>query len=200
MPTYLDVVSLDEEAVRVSVALLAHARTADLARPTPCADWTLHGLITHMAAQHYGFAAAAAGDGDLARWRPRRLGGDPVADYRTSAEAVLAAFSAPGILDREFLLPEIAAGHAFPARQAIGFHLVDYVAHSWDVARTLGLDVRFAPGLLDAALRIARAVPDGESRLAPGAAFGPAVSWPGGSPLDRVVALLGRDPGWSAPA
>ncbi|HEX3955906.1 MAG TPA: TIGR03086 family metal-binding protein [Trebonia sp.] len=199
MPTYLNVVSLDEEAVRVSVALVARARTADLARPTPCADWTLHGLITHMAAQHYGFAAAAAGDGDPARWRPRRLGGDPVADYRASAQAVLAAFSAPGILDREFLLPEIAAGHAFPARQAIGFHLVDYVAHSWDVARTLGLDVRFAPELLDAALRIAQAVPDGQARLAPGAAFGPAVSCQGSSPLDRIIALLGRDPGWSAP-
>jgi uncharacterized protein (TIGR03086 family) len=200
MPTYLDVVSLDEEAVRASVALVARAGTADLARPTPCADWTLHGLITHMAAQHYGFAAAAGGDGDPARWRPRRLGGDPAADYRASAEAVLAAFCAPGILDRAFLLPEILAGHAFPARQAIGFHLVDYVAHSWDVARTLGLDVRFGPELLDAALRIARAVPDGEARLTPGAAFGPAVSWQGASPLDRIVAILGRDPGWSPPA
>src|SRR5277367_3052487 len=105
MLTDLDVVALDAEAVRASVALVARATPADLARPTPCADWTLHGLITHMAAQHYGFAAAAAGDGDPARWRPRRLGGDPVADYRASAEAVLAAFSAPGILDREFLLP-----------------------------------------------------------------------------------------------
>jgi uncharacterized protein (TIGR03086 family) len=202
VPTYLNVTSLDEEAVRVSVTLVAHARTADLARPTPCADWTLHGLITHMAAQHYGFAAAAAaGDGgDLARWRPRRLGPDPVADYRAAAEAVLAAFSAPGILDREFVLPEITAAPAFPARQAIGFHLVDYVAHSWDVARTLGLDVRFAPEVLDAALRVARAVPDGEVRLAPGAAFAPAVSWQDGSPLDRIVALLGRDPGWSVPA
>ena len=197
MPINLDVVPLDEEAVRVSVALVDRATTADLARPTPCADWTLHGLITHMAAQHYGFAAAAAGDGDPARWRPRRLGGDPVADYRASAQAVLAAFAAPGILDREFLLPEIAAGIAFPARQAIGFHLVDYVAHSWDVARTLGLDAVFGPELLDAALRVARAVPGGEARVAPGAAFGPAVSWQGGPPLDRVVAILGRDPGWS---
>ncbi|MCW2934381.1 MAG: hypothetical protein JWM19_5343 [Actinomycetia bacterium] len=201
MPTYLNIVPLDEEAVHVSVTLVGHARTADLARPTPCADWTLHGLITHMAAQHYGFAAAAAaGDGDPARWRPRRLGGDPVADYRASAEAVLAAFAVPGILDCQFLLPEITAAPAFPARQAIGFHLVDYVAHSWDVARTLGLDVRFTPELLDTALRVARAVPDGEARLAPGAAFGPAVSWPGDSSLDRIVALLGRDPGWSPPA
>ena len=199
MHTYLDVVALDEEAVRASVALLARAGTADLARPTPCADWTLHGLITHMAAQHYGFAAAAEGDGNPARWRPRRLGDDPVADYRAAAEAVLAAFSAPGALDRAFLLPEIAADTPFPARQAISFHLVDYVTHSWDVAATLGLEARFTPELLQAALGVARAVPGGGARLAPGAAFAPAVAWQDGSPLDRVVALLGRDPGWSPP-
>jgi hypothetical protein len=75
-----DVVALDAQAVRASVELVACARPADMARPTPCADWTLHGLISHMAAQHYGFAAASAGDGDPARWRPRRLSGDPVAD------------------------------------------------------------------------------------------------------------------------
>lgn len=200
MLTDLDVVDLDAEAVRASVALLAHATAADLALPTPCADWTLHGLITHMAAQHYGFAAASAGDGDPARWRPRRLGGDPVAAYRGSAGAVLAAFRAEGVLGREFPLPEFAAGPAFPARQAIGFHLVDYVAHSWDVARTLGLDVRFAPELLEAALGAALAVPDGDARLAPGAAFAPAVTRHGGPLLDQVVAALGRDPGWSGPA
>ena len=112
---------------------------------------------------------------------------------------MLAAFAAPGVLDREFLLPEIAAGVAFPARQAIGFHLVDYVAHSWDVARTLGLPLDLDPGLLDAALRVARAVPGGAARAEPGAAFGPVVEWPGGaggSALDQIVALLGRSPGW----
>ena len=200
MLTDLDVVALDAEAVRASVALVARATAADLALPTPCADWTLHGLITHMAAQHYGFAAASAGDGDPARWRPRRLGSDPVAAYRASAEAVLAAFRAEGALDREFPLPEFAAGPAFPARQAIGFHLVDYVAHSWDAARTLGLDVRFSPELLEAALGVALAVPDGDARLAPGAAFAPAVTRHGGPGLDQVVAALGRDPGWSSPA
>ena len=91
-----DIVAFDALAVRASVELVGRARPADMARPTPCADWTLHGLISHMAAQHYGFAAAAAGDGDPARWRPRRLGSDPVADYRASAETVLAAFSADG--------------------------------------------------------------------------------------------------------
>ncbi len=195
----LDIVALDALAVRASVELVARARPADMARPTPCADWTLHGLISHMAAQHYGFAAASAGDGDPARWRPRRMGSDPVADYRASAETVLAAFAADGDLDRPFPLPEFTAGPSFPARQAISFHFIDYVVHSWDVARTLGLDVNFAPELLRAALRVAEAVPDGESRLAPGSAFASAVAWQGGSPLDRIVAILGRSPDWTRP-
>ena len=194
-----DIVALDALAVRASVDLVARARPADLARPTPCADWTLHGLITHMAAQHHGFAAAAAGDGDLARWRPRRLGADPLADYRTAAETVLAAFAADGVLGRQFPLPEFAAGALFPGRQAVSFHFVDYVVHSWDVAATLGLEARFAPPVLDAALQVARAVPGGEHRLVPGAAFAPVVAWPGGSPLDQVLALLGRSPGWKRP-
>src|SRR5512146_895956 len=199
MHTIPDIVTLDARAVRASVALVARARPADMARPTPCADWTLHGLIAHMATQHYGFAAAAAGDGDLARWRARRLGGDPAAAYRASAEAVLAAFSADGVLDRRFPLPEFTPVTAFPARQAISFHFIDYVVHSWDVAKALGLDAEFGEDLLRAALRVARAVPRGEARLAPGAAFAPAVAWPDGSPLDQVVAILGRSPDWKRP-
>jgi uncharacterized protein (TIGR03086 family) len=197
--TLNDIVALDALAVRASVELVARAQPADMARPTPCADWTLHGLISHMAAQHYGFAAAAAGDGDLARWRPRRLGADPVADYRASAETVLAAFCAAGVADRQFPLPEITASPAFPARQAVSFHFIDYVVHSWDVAKALALEVHFAPDLLDAALRVARAVPVGQARLEPGSAFAPAVAWRDGAPLDRIVAILGRSPDWKRP-
>jgi uncharacterized protein (TIGR03086 family) len=193
-----DIVRLDALAVEASVDLVVRARPADMARPTPCADWTLHGLIAHMSAQHHGFAAAAAGDADPGRWRPRRPG-DPVADYRAAAGTVLAAFAAEGALKRQFPLPEFAAGALFPARQAVSFHFIDYVVHSWDVAKSLGLAVSFAPDLLEVALQVARAVPGGEHRLAPGAAFAPAVAWPGGPPLDQVVALLGRSPGWKRP-
>jgi uncharacterized protein (TIGR03086 family) len=194
-----DIVALDAQAVRASVELVARAGAADMARPTPCPDWTLHGLISHMATQHYGFAAAAAGDGDLARWRTRRLGSDPVAAYRASAETVLAAFSAEGALDREFPLPEFTPVTAFPARQAISFHFIDYVVHSWDVAKALGVQAQFGAELLQAALPVAQAVPKGQARLAPGAAFAPAVAWPDSSPLDRIVAILGRSPDWKRP-
>src|ERR1700749_1643381 len=194
-----DIVALDALAVRASSALVGRARAADMARPTPCADWTLHGLITHMTAKHYGVDAAAGGDGDLGRGRPRRLGGDRPAAYRPAGGGVLAAFPADGVRDRRFPLPEFAAGPDFPARQAVSFHLVDYVVHSWDVARALGLQVHFTRELLDTALQVAHAVPDGEARLAPGAAFSPAVAWHDGPALDQVVALLGRSPGWEPP-
>jgi uncharacterized protein (TIGR03086 family) len=197
-----DLIELDATAVRVSADLVAQLTPADLTRPTPCAGWTLYGLLAHMATQHYGFAAAAAGGERLGPWRLRRLGPDPAQDYRAAAETVLAAFAADGVLGREFTLPEFTPRQRFTAAQAISFHFIDYVVHSWDVARTLGLPVSFGPALLIAARGVASEVPGGEARLRPGAAFAPAVPLPGpgegreGGGLDEIVALLGRSPAW----
>lgn len=192
------IVSLDARAVRASVTVAARARPADLERPTPCGDWTLARLLAHMAAQHDGFAAAAAGHGaDLAAWQVQPPAADPVAACAAAADRVLAAFAADGVLGREFALPEIAPGAAFPAPQAISFHFIDYVVHGWDVARSLGLDYDLEPDLLEVALAVAEAVPDGQSRLRPSAAFAPGLALPeGAGQLDRIVALLGRQPGW----
>ena len=191
------VVDLDARAVRASVDLVALARPGDWSRPTPCVDWTLHGLVAHMATQHWGFATAARGEGDPARWRLRALGDDPIEDYRRSAEEVLTAFAAPDVLDRRFPLPEITLqSEPYPAAQAVRFHLVDYVVHSWDVAVTLELPVDFDADVLDAALAVARLVPAGDRRVEPGSAFGPELPWSGGSKLDEILTLLGRSPSW----
>src|SRR5260370_865624 len=109
-----EIVTFDAQAVRASVELVSRARGRGMTAPTPCPGWTLHGLLSHMPAHRYGCAAAAAGVGDPARWRPRRLS-VPVADYRAAADPVLAAFAADGVLDRQFPLPEFAAGPFFPA-------------------------------------------------------------------------------------
>jgi hypothetical protein len=49
-------------------------------------------------------------------------------------------------------------------------------------------------------LRVALAVPDGDNRLEPGAAFAPSLTVGGGSTLDLIVAILGRSPNWQRPA
>ena len=193
-----DIVGLDARAVRASVRIVSRASAADLARPTPCPDWTLADLLAHMTAQHNGFAAAAAGDGaDLVHWQTGAPVADPVGEYAAAAARVMAAFAAASVLAGEFALPEISRTLRFPAAEAIGFHLVDYVVHGWDVARALGRGYDLEPDVLAAALPIARAVPDGERRRRPGAAFAPRVAVSSGGPLDQIVALLGRRPDWS---
>jgi uncharacterized protein (TIGR03086 family) len=194
-----DLLALDARAVHTSAGLVAQACTADLDRPTPCTGWTLRDLLAHMTAQHYGFAAASAGDGDLAHWRIGEWDDDPVGAYLVAAGHVLASFADDGVLDRTFILPEFKRGRAFPATQAISFHFIDYVVHSWDVAKTLDLPLRFDPVLLYVALGTARDVPGGDARLTAGAAFAPTVQWAGEPGLDQVVALLGRSPDWKRP-
>lgn len=192
-----DIVGLDAQAVRASVQVVSQVHAADLARPTPCSGWTLADLLAHMTAQHHGFAAAAAGDGaDLVHWQTGAPVDDPVGQYAAAAERVIAAFAAAGVLAGEFMLPEISPKLPFPAAEAIGFHMVDYVVHGWDVARALGLDYDLEPEVLAAALPIARAVPDGERRRRPGAAFAPRVAATNGDPLTQIVAQLGRHPDW----
>ncbi|MFI1205360.1 TIGR03086 family metal-binding protein [Streptomyces sp. NPDC020883] len=196
---------LDARAVRSSVALVERLDAGDLGRPTPCAGWDLAALLGHLTAQHRGFAAAALGHGqELAHWAVRPVGGDVpavVADHRAAADEVIAAFTAVDAPDRPFALPEFTTERTVPAIQAIGFHLIDYVVHAWDLARTLGLSYDPDPELLDAALPIALAVPDGAARRAPGSSFRPGLPVAeGAGSLDRILAMLGRAPDWRAPA
>ena len=193
------IVRLDAEAVRASVRVVCLAGPEDMDRMTPCAGWTLGDLVAHMTAQHDGFAAAAAGAGaDLARWQPGESAGDPVGEYEAAAGRVLAAFTADGVLDRPFTLPEINPELRFPGTRASGFHFIDYVVHGWDVARSLGLDrYGLEPDLLAAALPIARSVPDGGLREQGLVPFASAVPVTGaGGLLGQIVALLGRRPEW----
>jgi uncharacterized protein (TIGR03086 family) len=194
MPT-VDYVSLDAAAVRASIDIASRATSDDLSKPTPCRAWTLYGLLAHMATQHYGFAAASRGENDPEIWKLRDLGDDPVKAYITSAEHVLTAFAEAGVPDRQFTLHEFG-GMSFPGHQAISFHFIDYVVHTWDVAKSLNTTVTFTPEVLEAAQTVSQVVPTGDVRLTPGAAFAVDIPWAGNDPLDQIVAHLGRSPRW----
>jgi uncharacterized protein (TIGR03086 family) len=187
----IELLSCDARAVRASVTVVNRITAADLSLPTPCEEWDLGALLAHMTVQHRGFAAAAAGHGgDPGVWVPGPLGDDPVGAYAEAAEAVIEAFAGD---EADFLLPEITPAPV-PRRIAIGFHLVDYVVHGWDVASALGVGYEVPDDVVAAALPIAEAVPQGAARRQPGAAFAPALPDPGGDPLDRILAMLGRKP------
>jgi uncharacterized protein (TIGR03086 family) len=192
----MDVRELDRRAVRASLDMVAKVTIEDLGRPTPCAGWTLADLLAHMTAQHHGFAAAAEGTGaDLAVWRAEPLGDGAVSAYTGAAERVMTAFAEDGVLDRAFALPEFGRGLTFPAAQAIGFHLIDYLVHGWDVAQSLGVEFTAEPELVEVAWPIAQAIPDDERRRRPGAAFQPSLAIPeDATRFDLILAMLGRSP------
>jgi uncharacterized protein (TIGR03086 family) len=187
---------LDAVAVRHSVELVRSASPHDWSRQTPCSEWLLRDLVAHMTAQHHGFAAAARGQGgDVSRWEVYPIVDDAASQYAEAADDVLAAFAAVEGADAEFVLPEFTTGRAFPAHLAIGFHLIDYLVHSWDVAVTLGLPFDPDADLVRVGLPIALAVPSGANRLEPGSPFQPVLSaHDDASAMDRILAVLGRAP------
>lgn len=199
-----EILQQHRHVLETSAAVVAQVADGQLAYPTPCADWTLGELLAHMIGQNYGFAAAAeaaggAGGPGVEAFAPRPAGADVSGDYTRSVRVVLDAFATPGLIDRRIYLAEVRGGTSLPAPVAVGFHLVDYVVHGWDVARAIGVPVAFDEAALTTALRVAEAVPDEAKSTDPAAPFRPSVTTANTGTLERILATLGRSPGWAAP-
>jgi uncharacterized protein (TIGR03086 family) len=151
---------------------------------TPCQEWTVRDLLTHMIGVVAGLGAAAAGS------PPERfeLATDPADQFDAAATTTLAAWRTPGVLDRV-----IDAGPGpMPGRMLAGINLLDTATHSWDLARATGQPAALPDGVAIAALEASRATISPEIRQG---RFGPEVVVPDDAdPTDRLVAFLGRTP------
>ena len=186
-------------AARRLADLVTNVKDDALDRPTPCPAYTLGDLIEHVGGLALAFTAAGrkernaytemAGAGDGSRlgagWR-ERIPRDLTALAQTWAE--------PGSWAGMTRL----AGNDTPAGVA-GLVLSDELAvHGWDVARATGQAYACEPDILEAALRFLRMFASPDAPAGPEVAFGPARILLDEAPLlDRVVAMAGRDPGWS---
>ena len=183
---------LDRRILTATAEIVAAGTPDRLDGPTPCGDWTLRDLLGHMVASNEGFAAAAAGKpvgGEV--WDRLTYEGEPFEAYQESAEAVSAAFEDA---DPDERLDVYGYG-MLSLSTSLGMHIVDFVVHGWDVARSIGWTAEFDPELVAAADEIMRAFPD---RPRPTASFGVKVPVSdGASKLDKLMGFLGRDPGWT---
>lgn len=180
--------------------VLVGLEPADLLRPTPCARWTAADLLAHMLGQNSGLRSAACGGGqELGDWQPLDLGTDPAGRISSSARALVASFARRG-LDGPVWMPEISTAEPLPARRALEAHLMDTVVHGWDIASCLGVPYAVPDELLAVAIAVAVRVPVGSGRDRSDSAFRSAVHHHGITPLDSLLADLGRDPGWTPPA
>jgi uncharacterized protein (TIGR03086 family) len=185
----------DRRALESIEPILAEVKAEQLSLPTPCESWDLGDLLRHMVGQHRGFAAAARLEAaNPTVWLEVDLGPDPAATYSAAAADVVEAFARPDLAEHRI---EIFGYGVIAAPNTMIMHAVDYLAHGWDVARSLGVDSTLDNELCEHGLRYALRWP--AHSFVSGDPFGPHVTIAPDAPVDqRLMAYLGRDPAWAA--
>ncbi len=175
-------------AVDHALACLDDAEGADLARPTPCADWDLRALLDHVNDSLLALHEAAA----LGRVFPETgddTGLDPVAVLRDGATRLVGAWTPPTPRG-EVELGELALTAAVVTTTGA----LEVAVHGWDVARACGADGTIPDALATEMLDLVPLLVAAGDRPA---RFAPPVATPfRAAPGDRLVALLGRHPRW----
>lgn len=171
-------------------ALLEGIGDADAAAPTPCSEYTVAQLREHVVQWAAAFAAGFADPGGQCP--------DPTATSVEGTGADQIREAARGLADAD------PAGHGLvigggelPADMSLSMILSEYQVHGWDLARAVGADWNPAEDGLEASLAFLphMLTPDFQGE---GKSFAPRVDVADDAPaLDRLVALTGRDPGWT---
>lgn len=161
------------------------------AGPTPCPDWDVSALASHVVIGNLRFAGALAGR--LSAVEPAPAGVSLPQAYRESAAALLAAFSEPGALERTVTVPF----GTVPGTVALHLRVTELLVHGWDLARATGQTVTFPEDLaaaeLDFTVRLLPQVPPDRSPFGP-----PQPAALDAPAIDRLAAMLGRRVGGPA--
>jgi uncharacterized protein (TIGR03086 family) len=183
-------------AVLADLAPVMSGITPDqLNNPTPCTELDVAQLRDHVVGWLGTFAAGFA---DTAGRAPRAgLDGyqappDAAAEVRAAAATLDAAIRG-GAAARPLRLGE----SAMPGDMALSMILWEYQVHGWDLARATSQPWSPPAAAVQESLAFApdKLTPDDQGE---GKAFAPRVPVAADAPpLDRLLGLSGRDPGWS---
>jgi uncharacterized protein (TIGR03086 family) len=190
--------SPDQLIKRATAPLLAlEIKPDQLDQPTPCAEYTVRGLLNHLlfwGPSLEGAArkvivpppAAAESDVDLTE-------GDWAAKFRAHLEAVGASWSVPAAWEGVTHM----GGPTEMAAPLVGDMVVgEVVVHGWDLARATGQQPSWDPELLASVHKDVEANHQWARDMG---IYGPQVPVAEDAPtLDRILGLTGRDPRWSA--
>lgn len=166
--------------------LLARVTDDQLSGPTPCAEYTVADLVTHVDGVAQGFAALARGTGDEQAeltfadgWR---------GDVRDHVRALGEAWDDPAAWEGTTSAGDLDMSNALWGR----ISLTEIVVHGWDLARATGQSFALPEETLLACLEhVADFVP----KAPVPELWGTPAELAAGAPLiDRIVAITGRTP------
>ena len=179
-------------AISYALGACGHVARAEMALPTPCADWDLEALLAHLAASMADLESALrTGHLDLdpnEADQPAAPGfdSDPAEVMRDQAANLLFACYSHHGPDRFVRV----GGLPLPAGLVACAGAVEIAVHGWDVSAARGHGDPIPPALAARMLRLSPLLVTGREGL-----FGAPVPVPAqASPGDRLVAYLGRIP------
>ena len=198
MDTLSGAIELLAGAISYLLGVCAPIRAAEMALPTPCADWDLARLLGHLCESMTDLETTLrTGRLDLEE-PPGRAGGDLVEALRDRAAQLLCAGYCYGGPERFVTV----GGLPMPAGLVACTGAVEIAVHGWDVSAARAragrdADARGTPipaGLAARMLRLSPLLVAGREGL-----FAVPVEVPAqASPGDQLVGYLGRNPGRSA--
>ena len=161
--------------------VVAGITPGQLVNPTPCAEFTVRGVLGHMIGGATAFAAAYRAQEPA---EPDLL--DPLESFGPMLDDLVAAISAPGALDRVVQAPF----GAVPGDTFARFVALDGLVHGWDLAIATAQAYEPPVELVAAADAFARKTID---PLRDGRTFAEAVEpAAGSSPIERLANFTGR--------
>lgn len=182
----MDLIESLDRTFQHAHSVIAGVRPEQLEDPTPCAEWTVRDLLSHMVGVVAGMGAAAAGE---ARTGDFALADDPAAQFAVASQAALAGWGSPGALERMI----DAGGGKMPGVVLANINLLDTATHTWDLATATGQSTALPDDVAAAAYEASQMIVSSEEMRA--GRFGPEVAAPeGANETDRLVAFLGRQP------
>lgn len=180
-----------ERAVRRTGDVVANTKAEQFGDSTPCGDWDVRTLLNHIVAGCVTFAAGGSGEQVSMSDGTDRLGDDHVAAYEKASADAVAAFSAPGAIDKNFTLP----WGDTPGQMALGLALADAAVHGWDLARATGQPADIDDDIAEAVYGMTSSMMEPLGDYPRGESFGEAVEVPDDAPIaDKAVAYMGRQP------
>lgn len=184
-------IELYEGAAQQILPTLAGTTPSQYELPTPCAEWSVQGLINHnIGVQNLTHAVLIKGVvdlsimGDVNHPLPSEGGEVSVKTITDSVLATLKSLNLEEIVETPF--------GPMPVEQFVMVPMADLVVHTWDLAKATGQSTKLDSGLSEVCLGvITMSAPRGRE----GGFFGPEISLPDhASVQDKLLGMSGRQP------
>jgi len=183
---------IHQRAVAQTESIVAAVVPAQFGLPTPCPEYDVRALLSHIVGGLNRIAIVGEGGDALAI--PARADGVPddgwLDAYQAAAARARAAWADDARLDA---LVEVPWGKV-PGRIAVSGYVQEITVHGWDLARAAGQPTELDPELASWVLAVAQRILPPEPRGGE-VPFGPVVPVPPGAGVyTQLAAWLGRQP------